>query len=98
MFETISGVIRLLILCGTMLGLASIVLLAMPKCRLRAVLMQVVGWAVVVFCVIYGLSPADLLPECILGPLGLFDDLGAIAVAIGAGSAALQAGRELKEE
>ncbi len=98
MFETISGVIRLLILCGTMLGLSSVVLLAMPKCRLRAVLMQVVGWAVVVFCVIYGISPFDIAPEAVLGPFGLIDDLGAVAVAIGAGSAALQAGRELKEE
>jgi uncharacterized membrane protein YkvA (DUF1232 family) len=83
--------------CGTMLFLAFMALLAMPKSKLRAVMMQIVGWAVVALCVAYGLSPIDLIPEAFLGPLGLVDDLGALAVAVGAGSAALQAGREAKE-
>jgi uncharacterized membrane protein YkvA (DUF1232 family) len=83
--------------CGTMLFLAFMGLLAMPKSRLRAVMMQIVGWAVVALCVAYGLSPIDLIPEAFLGPLGLVDDLGALAVAVGAGSAAMQAKREMKE-
>jgi len=91
------GVIKLIVMCGTLLFLAFCGLLAMPKSKLRAVLMQIVGWAVVVFCIFYGLSPVDLIPEALLGPLGLVDDIGAVAVAVGAGSAALQAGREAKE-
>jgi uncharacterized membrane protein YkvA (DUF1232 family) len=90
------GVMKFFGGCATLLGLAFGCLLAMPKSRLRAVLMQVVGWAVVVFCIIYGISPIDVLPEGLLGPLGIFDDVAALAVAIGAGSAALQAGRDLK--
>jgi uncharacterized membrane protein YkvA (DUF1232 family) len=84
--------------CGTLLFLAFMALLAMPKSKLRAVLMQVVGWAVVAFCAIYAISPFDVLPEALLGPfLGLFDDAAAVAVAVGAGSAALQARREIHE-
>lgn len=33
-------------------------------------------------CIIYVLSPLDLLPEAILGPFGLPDDLVALFVAI----------------
>jgi uncharacterized membrane protein YkvA (DUF1232 family) len=39
---------------------------------------------VVVLCVVYIISPIDLLPEAFLGPLGLIDDLGALFVAIAA--------------
>jgi uncharacterized membrane protein YkvA (DUF1232 family) len=96
--SSVFGIIGLVIKCGTVLLLAFAVLLAMPKSKLRAVLMQIVGWAVVAFCIVYGISPVDVLPEALLGPLGLIDDLGAIAVAVGAGSMALKAGRELKED
>lgn len=39
-------------------------------------------WAVIIACVLYVLSPIDLLPEAILGPFGLPDDLVAIFIAI----------------
>jgi uncharacterized membrane protein YkvA (DUF1232 family) len=91
------GVIKLIIMCGTLLFLAFAALLSMPKSKLRAVLMQIVGWGIVAFCIIYGLSPVDIIPEALLGPLGLIDDVAAIGVAIGAGSAAMQARREMKD-
>jgi uncharacterized membrane protein YkvA (DUF1232 family) len=34
---------------------------------------------IVLFTVIYVLSPLDLLPEALLGPVGLLDDLGVLA-------------------
>jgi uncharacterized membrane protein YkvA (DUF1232 family) len=80
--------------CGTVLLLTFVVLLAMPNSKLRAVLLKIVGWAVVVLCIFYGISPIDILPEAFLGPLGLIDDVVAIGVAIGAASAAMQAGHE----
>ena len=45
--------------------------------------------------VIYGLSPIDVIPELLTGPLGLTDDL---AVFVGAGGAVwkLLSGREPK--
>ena len=35
-----------------------------------------------ILCVVYIISPIDLLPELILGPFGLIDDLGALFLAI----------------
>lgn len=95
--SAIVDVIKLLIVCGTLLGLAFTALLAMPKSQLRSILLQLVGWATVVFCILWGLSPADILPEALLGPVGLIDDVVAVAMAIGAGRVALQAGRDLKD-
>ena len=33
----------------------------------------------IVICIIYILSPLDLIPEILLGPLGLIDDAGVLA-------------------
>lgn len=35
--------------------------------------------AIIVLTLIYVLSPLDLLPEALLGPIGLLDDLGVLA-------------------
>ena len=40
-------------------------------------------WVMAVVTVVYTLSPIDLIPEIILGPLGLADDLGMWAILIG---------------
>ncbi len=37
---------------------------------------------VIIFGLIYVLSPIDVIPEVILGPLGLLDDTGAIFVVL----------------
>jgi uncharacterized membrane protein YkvA (DUF1232 family) len=94
--EEIGSIIRMMVGCGTLLGLAFMGLLAMPKCKLRAVLMQIVGWATTVFCIVYGISPIDIVPEALFGPFGLIDDLVAVGIAIASGSAAMQSGRDLK--
>lgn len=39
---------------------------------------------VLCLCIVYIISPIDLLPEAFLGPFGLIDDLGALFVAIAA--------------
>ncbi len=46
--------------------------------KLRAKHLLVIG-----VCVAYVLSPVDLAPELVLGPLGLGDDLVAVVAAIG---------------
>ena len=38
--------------------------------------------AVIILGIIYALSPIDLIPEVVLGPLGLLDDGGAIFVVL----------------
>ncbi|MBX3195251.1 MAG: YkvA family protein [Schumannella sp.] len=60
-----------------------------PNNRRRTIAAVLIGIAAIV----YGISPFDLAPEAILGPLGLLDDAG---VLIGAGVAIwrLMAGRK----
>ncbi len=87
MFE----MIKLLMLCGTGIVIAFVVLLAMPKSELRSVLMPIVGWAMAIFCGFYAISPIDILPEAVLGPFGLMDDIGAVIVGISSAKAAMKA-------
>jgi uncharacterized membrane protein YkvA (DUF1232 family) len=51
-----------------------------PNNRRRTIAAVLIGVAAIV----YGVSPVDLAPEAILGPLGLLDDAG---VLLGAGIA-----------
>ena len=37
-------------------------------------------WAVAIAAVVYTFAPIDLIPELVLGPLGLADDIGVWAV------------------
>ncbi len=90
MLETI----KLLMMCGTLIVIAFGVLLAMPKSELRTFLMPIVGWTFAIFAGAYCLSPIDVVPEIVAGPIGLIDD---VAVAI-AGYAAAKAAMKAKQE
>ena len=39
-------------------------------------------WIVAIASLIYTISPIDLIPELILGPLGYVDDLGLVGIAV----------------
>lgn len=84
-------IFKMLMLCGTLIVIAFVVLLAMPKSELRSVLMPIVGWAMAIFCGFYAISPIDIMPEAVLGPFGLIDDIGAVVVGISAAKAAMRA-------
>lgn len=87
MFE----MLKLMMLLGAVVVIAFLVLLAMPKSELRSVMMPIVGWAMAVFSGLYVLSPVDLVPEALLGPIGIVDDIGAIFVGISAAKMAMAA-------
>ena len=89
----IMQVIGIFIICGTVLLLALMVLVAIPQSRLRDVLLQVVGWLFAGGCAAYVLSPVDAAPEVILGPFGLVDDLMALIMGIISAVAAWQVRR-----
>lgn len=90
MFEAL----KMLMVCGTLVVIAFGILLAMPKSELRSVLMPIVGWAMAIFCGIYAISPIDVVPEAVLGPFGLVDDIGAVIAGISAAKAAMNASSE----
>ena len=90
MFNTI----RLVIWCGTGLLLATGLLAHLPNSPLRNVLVKVCGWATAALCGAYVVSPVDVVPEVLLGPFGLLDDLLAVIVGIMAARSAWKADSE----
>jgi uncharacterized membrane protein YkvA (DUF1232 family) len=89
--EKLFAVMQMMLLCGTVLVVTFVVLLSLPQSKLREFLMPVVGWCVAIFCGIYCISPIDIVPEALLGPFGLIDDLGALVAGIAAARAAMNA-------
>ena len=81
--------------CGTILAVTFAVLLSLPESKMRDFLMPIIGWIVAIFCGIYCISPIDIVPEAVLGPFGLIDDLGALVTGI---AAARMAMKKTKEE
>lgn len=86
--------LQTLMFCLTLLGIAWVVALSLPKSRLRTVLTEITSWAFLVFCAFYAVSPIDILPEAALGPFGFFDDLGAVFLGYQSFQSAMQARRE----
>jgi len=73
------GFLSVGLVCLTILGLAFMVVLAMPQSHMRDVMKKVLF---AVACAIYVISPIDLMPEAILGPFGLVDDFGALVAGV----------------
>jgi uncharacterized membrane protein YkvA (DUF1232 family) len=79
---------------GTLLILALLIMLSLPQSQLPKVCGQASKWLLAALCAIYALSPVDILPEAILGPFGIFDDLAAVVIGVKAGISAWQARRQ----
>ena len=88
------GIIQLMLVCGTILAATFALLLSLPQSKLRDFLMPVIGWCVAIFCGIYCISPIDIVPEAVLGPFGLIDDLGALVTGIAAARMAMKKTKE----
>lgn len=89
MFE----LLKVMVMTGGLIVITLLVLLALPASRLRDLVMPYVAWSFVVLCGLYAISPVDALPEVVLGPFGLFDDLAAAAAGIGTAVATIKAQR-----
>ena len=92
--QSLLFMISTMLVCGTILAATFAVLLSLPKSKLRDFLMPVIGWIVAIFCGIYCISPIDIVPEAVLGPFGLIDDLGALVTGIAAARIAMKQTRE----
>lgn len=93
----IFSTIRLIAVLVVVLLLGFGVLLALPHSRLKEIVQPFVGWAIAALSVAYIVSPLDVLPEMVLGPFGLVDDLAALAVAIASAVAAMNTGKGSKQ-
>ena len=92
--DKIYGIIQMMFLSGTILSLTFFVLLSLPDSKLRAFLMPIVGWTFAIFCGVYCISPVDIVPEFLLGPFGLVDDVGAAIAGIAAATTAMTSNKD----
>jgi len=92
--QSLFSIIQTMLLCGTLLAVAFVVLLSLPQSKLQEFLMPIIGWCVAIFCGVYCISPIDIVPEAVLGPFGLIDDLGALVTGIAAARMAMKKPRE----
>lgn len=92
--QSLFGVIQTMIVCGTAVVVAFVVLLSLPQSKLRAFLLPIVGWCIAILCGIYCISPIDIVPEALVGPFGLVDDVGAVVAGIAAVRTAMKASKE----
>ena len=71
--------------CGAivLLGIAFLIMLSLPKSRLRSVVLEIGGWFTTAAATASVVSPVDLIPDFV-PVLGWGDDVIAILVGIGA--------------
>jgi uncharacterized membrane protein YkvA (DUF1232 family) len=83
-------------ICGAALTIAMLVAVSLPqRSPIRSALIQIFGWVFAAFCLVYFISPVDVLPEALLGPFfGLFDDAAAVMAGVASARAAWRAGKD----
>jgi uncharacterized membrane protein YkvA (DUF1232 family) len=70
-----------LVVCGTVAGVAFLVLLSLPASRLRSVVLEILGWLVAISSAAYVASPLDVIPDFI-PVIGWVDDGTAIVAGV----------------
>lgn len=68
-------IIQTFLICGTLIVVAFLVLLSMPKSQLRFFMLEILAWTGTALAGLYILSPIDVIPDFI--PIaGWLDDGG----------------------
>lgn len=88
--------LEVMVIVGGLIVVTFMVLLALPQCKLRDMLMPFIAWGFVALCAAYAISPVDALPEIVLGPFGLFDDFVAAVAGLGTALATIRASKQKK--
>jgi len=92
--QTVLELMKLLVVVSGVLALAFMILLALPQCKIREMLMPFVAWGFVALCAAYTLSPIDFVPEIVLGPIGMVDDLGAVILGVATAITTINAAKQ----
>lgn len=86
------GFMRMLVGCGALLFIVTLMLLALPQSKLRCVGLEMTKWAMAIGLICLCPSPVDVIPDVIPG--GFLDDIGYL---IGAGLSVRSALEERKK-
>ena len=96
--STILGFVEFLVGCLTLVTITFLISLALPDSTTKTFAVQCAGWCVAAFAGAYLISPFDLVPEGLVGPLlGCWDDLAIGIFGVAAAYAARKAGKDSKE-
>jgi uncharacterized membrane protein YkvA (DUF1232 family) len=86
---------KLLVVVSGVLALAFMILLALPTCKLRDMLMPYVAFGFAALCAAYAISPLDVIPD-VFFPFGFVDDAAAIAAGVTAVVSTINAAKRKK--
>jgi uncharacterized membrane protein YkvA (DUF1232 family) len=87
--------LKLIVFCGTLVLITFLILLALPKSRLRSLMVEIFGWGTAAAAAVYVISPIDFIPDFI-PVIGWVDDIGAAVGGIAAAMSAMSARRDRK--
>ncbi|MBX3357429.1 MAG: DUF1232 domain-containing protein [Phycisphaeraceae bacterium] len=93
--EAFFSFLKVFVLCGSLMFIVMLGLLALPASRLRCVGLEISKWAMCIGLALLTISPLDLAPDAI--PLvGWLDDCGYVIAAIAAARSAIADGKKRK--
>ncbi|GAB5405710.1 MAG: hypothetical protein Aurels2KO_39410 [Aureliella sp.] len=87
--QQLFATLQVVTICGTVLGLCLLILLALPKSKLRSCLLELVKYGMAAGFAILVISPIDFVPD-VIPLLGQLDDVGYIAGGIASVVAAVK--------
>lgn len=91
--ESFVSLLKTAMICGTILFIATLVLLALPKSRLRSIGLEMTKWVMATALSLLVVSPIDLMPD-VVPVIGWADDVGYVVGAIAAVRSAMSERRQ----
>ncbi len=80
--ETFFEIIKILLIGFFGLAALFLILMSLPKSKLRNFVLEIGGWTTAAGAAAYVISPVDLIPGWIIPVLGQLDDIGVAIVGI----------------
>lgn len=83
------SMVKFLAGCGTVIFIATLILMALPQCKLRSIGLEMTKWVIAGGLVLLIPSPVDAIPDVLPG-IGWVDDIGYALGAVAAAKSAMK--------